>query len=271
MIVRQGHTGRRPRALVGTSWKMTQTRAQAIAYADALRIASPGIPSEVELFVLPPFTLIEPVARILAGSRVRVGAQNVHWEDSGAFTGEISAPMLADIGATVAEIGHSERRRLFGESDETVRRKVAAALRHGLTPLVCVGEPWSVRESGGTASFVATQVRLALADASAGGEIWLAYEPVWAIGEHGRPATLEQAEEIHAVIRMTVADVFGNAGVEIPVLYGGSVTPDNAAGLMSAPSVDGLFVGRAAWTVDGLLAVARAAAETAHPVQTHGA
>lgn len=244
---------------------MTKTRAQAMAYADALRAASSDIPSGIELFVLPPFTLVEPVARALAGSRVRVGAQDVHWEDWGAYTGEVSAPMLVEAGATIAEIGHSDRRELFGETDEMVRRKVAAAQRHALIPIACVGEPWSVRESGEAAAFVGASVRAALADARPGADVWLAYEPVWAIGERGRPATPEQAEEIHAVIRATAVDVLGDFGTQVPVLYGGSVTTDNAAGFMSAPSVDGLFVGRAAWTPEGLLAVARVAADTSLP------
>ena len=250
----------RPQAWVGTSWKMTKTRAQATAYANALLDASRDIPLGIELFVLPPFPLVELVARILDVSPVRVGAQNLHWEDWGPFTGEVSAPMLAEAGATIAEIGHSDRRELFGETDDTVRRKVAAAQRHRLTPIVCIGEPWSVRQSGEASAFVAASVRAALADARPGADIWLAYEPVWAIGEHGRPATPEQAEEIHAVIRATAVDVLGDAGTQVPVLYGGSVTPDNAAGFLSAPSVDGVFVGRAAWTAEGLLAVARVAA-----------
>jgi triosephosphate isomerase len=250
---------------------MTKNRAQATAYADALRVASDGLPSAMELFVLPPFTLVERVASRLAGSRVRVGAQNVHWADAGAFTGEISAPMVAEAGATIAEIGHSERRELFGETDETVRWKVAAAHRHELIPLVCVGEPWTVRESGRAASFVEKQVRTALADVRPGAEVWLAYEPVWAIGEHGRPAAPEQAEEIHAVMRRTLVDLLGDDAATVPLLYGGSVTPDNAAGFMSAPSIDGLFVGRAAWTVDGLLAVAEAAGPAPHLTRGEGA
>ena len=254
----------RPRAWVGTSWKMTKTRAEAVAYADALS-ARDDVPPGVQLFVLPPLPHLEVVAEILRPGPVRVGAQNVHWEDEGPFTGEVSAPMLAELGATIAEIGHSERRELFGETDDSVRRKVAAAQRHGLTPVVCVGEPWSVRESGAAVAFVQRCVRTAVADARAGAELWIAYEPVWAIGEHGHPAAPEQAEEIHAAIRSACVDVLGAAGADIPVLYGGSVTADNAAGYLAAPSVDGLFVGRSAWTVDGLLAVARVAA-AARPV-----
>jgi triosephosphate isomerase len=208
------------------------------------------------VFVLPPFPLIEPVARVLSGGPVRVGAQNVHWEDSGPFTGEVSAPMLVEVGATIAEIGHSERRQLFGETDKMVRDKVAAAQRHGITPLVCVGEPESVRASGDAAEFVAAQVRAALAGARPDAELWLAYEPVWAIGDQGRPATPEQADDMHAVIRGAAVDALGTAEADVPVLYGGSVDADNAAGFMAAPSVSGLFVGRAAWTADGLLAVA---------------
>ena len=248
-----------PRVWIGTSWKMTKTRVEAEAFAEALR-ASEDVPSQVQVFVLPPFPLVEAVARILSASPVRVGAQNLHWADSGPVTGEVSAPMLAEMGATIAEIGHSERRQLFGETDDHVRMKVAAAQRHGLTPVVCVGEPWSVRASGQAVPHVTASVRAALADARPDAELWIAYEPVWAIGEHGDPATPEQAEEIHAAIRATCVDVLGAAGTRIPLLYGGSVTADNAAGYLSAPSVDGLFVGRAAWTVQGLLDIVRVAA-----------
>ena len=258
-----GVSGAATRVWVGTSWKMTQTRAQATAYAATLADACDDLPPAVGVFVLPPFTLIEPVAGILEGTRVRVGAQNVHWEDSGPFTGEVSAPMLVEAGASIAEIGHSERRELFGETDRTVRAKVVAAQRHGITPLVCVGEPDSVRESGGAAGFVEAQVRAALGDARPDAELWLAYEPVWAIGDQGRPASPEQAEQMHALIRATALDVLGTAAADVPVLYGGSVTADNAAGFLSAPSVSGLFVGRTAWSVDGLLAVASRAARSA--------
>lgn len=252
------------KTLVGTSWKMTKTRMDAEAFAEALR-TSDDIPCGVELFVLPPYTLIDAVARILTSSPVRVGAQNLHWEDSGPFTGEISAPMLVEAGATIAEIGHSERRQLFGETDDTVRMKVAAAQRHGLTPVVCVGEPWAVRESGHAVRHVTASVRAALTDARPGAEIWIAYEPVWAIGENGHAATPEQAEQIHAAIRETCVEVLAAAGTRIPILYGGSVTAGNAAGYLSAPSVDGLFVGRAAWTVQGLLDIVRVAAAAARP------
>lgn len=249
------------RTWVGTSWKMTKSRAQAEAYATALTSRLSALPPHVELFVLPAFPHIEAVARILRRSRVRVGAQNLHWAESGPFTGEVSAPMVAEVGATIAEIGHSERRALFGESDETVGLKVAAAQRHGLTPIVCVGEPWSVREAGAAEAFVASQVRAALAESLPGADIWFAYEPVWAIGQHGRPATPDQAQAVHAVIRETLVALLGERGSRVPVLYGGSVSPDNAAGFVSAPSVDGVFVGRAAWSVEGLLAVAQVVAK----------
>ena len=251
----------RATAKVGTSWKMTKSSAEAVAYASALRERMSEIPPDVEVFVLPAFPHLEPVARVLGGTAVRVGAQNVHWEDWGPFTGEVSAPMVTEAGASIVEIGHSERRALFGDTDDVVSRKVAAAQRHGLTSVVCVGEPWAVREAGDERSFVCTQVRAALAQARPTPDVWFAYEPVWAIGDQGRPATPDQAEAIHAVIRSTVVEVLGESGQSVPVLYGGSVTPDNAGGFMSAPSVAGVFVGRAAWSVDGLVAVARAVAD----------
>ncbi|MEZ5666501.1 MAG: triose-phosphate isomerase [Alphaproteobacteria bacterium] len=244
---------------VGTSWKMNKTLAEAEAFADALlRAPRPDDPSLVR-FVIPPFTAVREVKRRLAGSDVLVGAQTMHWDDSGAWTGEISPVMLRDCGADLVELGHSERRTHFGETDEAIGRKVAAALRHGLVPLVCIGETAAEKDRGATASVLERQVHGALAgvDALAAGTVLLAYEPVWAIGAGGVPASPDYAQAQHALIRRIAAEACGAA---LPVLYGGSVTLENCAALAARPAIDGLFVGRAAWDAEGYLAIVDRAA-----------
>lgn len=258
------NTAPRSKPWIGTSWKMNKTRSEAVEFAATLAAAAPGFDDVVNAFVLPPFPLIDPVAKTLESVNVRVGAQNVHWEEFGAFTGEVSAPMITEIGATMACIGHAERRRYFGETDHTVRAKTAAALRFQLTPLVCVGESAEERETGSHVPFVVRQTRIALSglDEEQVARTMLAYEPVWAIGEGSIPATADQADEMHAVLRQTVVDEFGAAGEAVPILYGGSVNLDNAPELAIAPHIDGLFVGRTAWNVDGYLELARLVASS---------
>jgi L-erythrulose 1-phosphate isomerase len=248
----------RSKPWIGTSWKMNKTRSGAIEFAETLAAAAPGFVDRVNPFVLPPFPLIDPVARVLDGTRVAVGSQNVHWEEFGAFTGEVSAPMLVEIGARMTAIGHAERRRYFGETDQTVRAKAAAALRFGMTPLICVGESGEERETGSHVPFVVRQTLIALAGLSDEevARTMLAYEPVWAIGVGSTPATTEQADEMHAVLRQTIVDEYGAAGELVPILYGGSVNLENAPDLAVAPHIDGLFVGRAAWDVDGYIRLA---------------
>jgi L-erythrulose 1-phosphate isomerase len=236
---------------VGTSWKMNKTLAQAIAFADGL-LASHDDP-RIQCFVIPPFTAIREVKSILAETNVKVGAQNMHWAEQGAWTGEISPPMLVDCGMDLVELGHSERREHFGETDETVGLKVEAAVRHGLTPLICIGETQADKESGRAPDVLATEVRGALGRLDAqqkGAPILLAYEPVWAIGEHGTPASPDYAEARQAEISRVAEEVLGR---RVPCLYGGSVNPGNCAELAACPSIDGLFIGRSAWNVDGYL------------------
>jgi triosephosphate isomerase len=235
--------------LVGTSWKMNKTLAEAIAYVDAL--VDLGVPSSVEAFVLPAHTALAAVRdRLPQNCGIRLGAQNAHWAPEGAGTGEISMRMVRDAGATIVEIGHSERRAEFGETDEAVARKVAAALSHELTPLVCVGEPRSVRDAGEAEDFVEAQVRAALsrvvgADA---GSVVFAYEPVWSIGEGGVPASPAEVAPVVVAIRRAMAE---NLTGEGRVLYGGSVDETNAADMLAGSGADGLFVGRAAWSAAG--------------------
>ncbi|MBR8743224.1 triose-phosphate isomerase [Nocardiopsis sp. MG754419] len=236
---------------IGTGFKMTKTRAQAVAYARRLRAdLDPGV-AGVRPFVLPPATALAEVSEVLDGGPVLTGAQNAHWEDEGAWTGELSVPQVADAGARVVEIGHSERREHFGETDETVRLKARATLRHGLVPLVCCGEDAAVFAAGGSVDHVLRQVHAALDGLPEGpdglGRVLVAYEPIWAIGERGRPPRPEEVADVHAAL----AAVWGDRVAAI--LYGGSVTTDNAADLLHIPGVGGLFVGRAAWDVEGYL------------------
>jgi triosephosphate isomerase len=236
--------------LVGTSWKMNKTLAEAIAYIDAL--VDLGVPSSVEAFVLPAHTALAAVRdRLPENSGIRLGAQNAHWAPEGAGTGEVSMRMVRDAGATIVEIGHSERRAEFGETDEAVARKVAAALSHELTPLVCVGEPRPVREAGEAEDFVEAQVRAALsrvvgADA---GSVVFAYEPVWSIGEGGVPASPAEVAPVVVAIRRAMAENL--TGADGRVLYGGSVDETNATDMLAGSGADGLFVGRAAWSAAG--------------------
>lgn len=237
---------------IGTSWKMNKTRGDAIAFASALKASHFANASSVQLFVIPPFPYIAEVAKILADTRIKVGAQNMHWADSGAWTGEISPLMLKDCGATMVEIGHSERRTYFGETNETVALKTLAALKHGLTALVCIGDTRQEFDDGRTAEALEKQVRALLkyVETDAKGKVLIAYEPVWSIGEGGTPATPEFANEQHIKISNLVEQITGNT---LPILYGGSVNADNAKTLASQSHIDGLFIGRAAWDVAGYL------------------
>ena len=236
--------------LVGTSWKMNKTLAEAVEFVESLLAV--GVPPSVDAFILPPHTALSVVRdRLPQDSRVRLGAQNAHWASEGAFTGEVSMRMVRDAGASMVEIGHSERRTAFGETDEDVSRKVAAALEHDLVPLVCVGESAVVRDAGSAESFVVAQVRAALAGvAGADSEMILfAYEPYWAIGTGGRAAAPEEVAPIMAAIRRAATEVL--AGSPVRVLYGGSVEEANALPLLDGAAADGLFVGRAALSATG--------------------
>jgi triosephosphate isomerase len=210
----------------------------------------------VQPFVIPSFTATTTVRGILGeDSPVLLGVQNAHWEDEGAWTGEVSVPQAKDAGAQVVEIGHSERREHFGEAVETTRLKVAAALRHGLTPLLCIGESAEVKEAGGSSAFILDQAAGALEGLSDQelSRVVIAYEPIWAIGEKGRPATVEELVEPFAAL----GEVY--SGRVTGLLYGGSVNLDNAADLLGIEHVTGLFVGRTAWRLEGYLELLRIA------------
>lgn len=229
------------------NWKMYKTASDTSAFFEQFRplVASA---TDREIVICPTFVNIPAAVAAASGSKIGIGGQNVFWQTKeGAFTGEISGPMLKGVGAEWVIIGHSERRQYFGETDETVLKRTVAALESGLKPIVCVGERLEERESGKTNDVLATQFNGGIAGLSADqfGQIAIAYEPVWAIGT-GKTATPEIAEDAHKAIRSLVQGKFGgDAGNKIRILYGGSVKPDNAKALMSEPDIDGVLVGGA--------------------------
>ena len=250
---------RRPRLVVG-NWKMNKTAPEAAALAAELR-ALWGAPPACAAVVCPPFTALEAVRRALEGGPIALGAQNLHAEAHGAFTGEIAGSMLAALGCRFAIVGHSERRHGLGEDDATVARKLRAALRDSLTPIVCVGETLVEREAERTADVLVRQVRAAYdgLDEAAALATVIAYEPVWAIGT-GRVATPDQAREAHQLIRGTLDRVVGeNAGARAAVLYGGSVTAESAPALFAESEVDGALVGGASLQAASFFRIAAAA------------
>jgi triosephosphate isomerase (TIM) len=236
------------RKLIAGNWKMNKTLSEALALVRELKAVAAALPAErVEVAVAPPFVALHAVARELEGSGVKLAGQNCHWEASGAFTGEVSAPMLKDVGCAYVILGHSERRQYFGETDETVNKRIRAVLGAGLTPIVCVGETLSEREAGRTRDVVEGQVQGALKGYSAAevAHFVLAYEPVWAIGT-GRTATSAQAQEVHRALREQLGRLFdADTAQRVRIQYGGSVKPDNAAELLGQPDVDGALVGGA--------------------------
>jgi triosephosphate isomerase (TIM) len=245
------------RTIVAANWKMYKTVREAEAFVDAFlpRVANVR---DVEVVIAPPFTALAAVGRKLAGSAVALSSQNVHPEKQGAFTGEIAAGMLAELGCRYGIVGHSERRALFGESDAFVARKAAALLAHGIRPIVCVGETLEQREQGRTNAVVSAQLEGSLASVpkEAAEEVVVAYEPVWAIGT-GKTATPELAQEVHALVRAQLRRRFGAAGDRIRIQYGGSVKPENAASLLAQADIDGALVGGASLDPDSFARIVR--------------
>jgi len=240
--------------LLGTGWKMNKTAREAADYAQRLLKVLDDIRGldDIQLFVIPPFTAIEAVKRASAG-RFWVGAQNMHWEEWGPYTGEISAPMLEELGVDLVELGHAERRRYFNETDDCVQRKVHTALKHGIRPLVCIGERLDERESGLEKEIISRQLKFAFGGVAAkhASMLMVAYEPVWAIGEQGTAASIEVVRIMNRHIRGLLEEIFGPDASSVPVLYGGTVDVNNCSELLTAGGIDGLFIGRAAWNVDG--------------------
>ena len=231
---------------IAGNWKMFKTVHEAVVYVKEFRSLVKDI-EDVEIVVAPTFTAVHACAEAARNTRVGIAAQNLHWEREGAFTGEISGPMIKEAGAEYVIIGHSERRTLFGETDETVNRKVRAAIAANLIPIACIGETLAEREAGATLSVLDRQIKAGF-DGITGdqvGALVIAYEPVWAIGT-GRTATAGQAQEAHAHIRQRLRQWFGGASAdECHVIYGGSVKPDNTKELIGQPDVDGALVGGA--------------------------
>jgi len=247
--------------LVAGNWKMYKDRGAARALATSLVRSLPDPLESADVALFPPFTALAEVAAAVAGGDITVGAQNFYPADEGAFTGEISLPMLLDVGATRALVGHSERRHVFGEQDELINRKVRAALAHDVLPVLCVGETLAEREAGRTEDVVTAQVRAGLdgVPAERSADLTLAYEPVWAIGT-GVTATTAQAGEVHRLLRDLLVAMFGEAGRGIRILYGGSVKSQNARDLMATPDIDGVLVGGASLEAESFARIVAAAA-----------
>jgi triosephosphate isomerase len=247
------------RALIAANWKMNKTNAEAAAFCEDF--LSRDLPAGADVVICPPYTALGTVAERVAGTAVGVAAQNMHDEDAGAFTGEIGAPMLLELGVTGVVLGHSERRELFGETDAALARKVPAALAAGLLPILCVGETEDERDSGETQRKLRHQVQTDLAAVAPRqlGEVVIAYEPIWAIGT-GRTATPEQAQEAIAFVRALVSDRSAEAAARVRILYGGSVKAANAGELLALPDVDGALVGGASLDPGEFAAIVAAAA-----------
>ncbi|OGT22721.1 MAG: triose-phosphate isomerase [Gammaproteobacteria bacterium RIFCSPHIGHO2_02_FULL_42_13] len=231
--------------MIAGNWKLHKTTQEALELVKKIHHGLPQ-PGEVDVVVAPPFTAIKTIADFLKKSYIAVAGQNLYWENTGAYTGEISAPILKEAGASYVIIGHSERRQYFGETNETVNKKIKAALDY-VMPIVCVGETLAQREADQTQEVIQTQITESLANLSDANmrQIIIAYEPIWAIGT-GKTATPAQAEEVHAFIRQTVADLYSpTIADQLRILYGGSVKPDNAHELLAKKNIDGALVGGA--------------------------
>jgi triosephosphate isomerase len=242
--------------IIAGNWKLNKTINEAVDLVEALKKEVTGV-TQVDIVVCPVYTALAAVKGSLEGSNIGLGAQDCFWEDSGAFTGEVSAALLKDAGVQYVVIGHSERRQFFGETDITVNKRTVSALKHGLIPIVCVGETLEERESQRTFDVIKKQCSGSLAGFSTEEmkKIIIAYEPVWAIGT-GKTATPDQAQEVHKYIRKLISDMFEPETAEVVrIQYGGSVKPDNAAELMKQPDIDGALVGGASLKADSFTGI----------------
>jgi triosephosphate isomerase len=248
--------------IIAANWKMNMTNGEAEVFLEKF-LRDVGEEKRVDIVLVPPFTTLAAVSKRLSSERnVKLGAQNMHWEKSGAFTGEISATMLRELFVRYVVLGHSERRTLFGESDAIVNKKVHAALEASLEPIVCIGETLEERDGGRVEEVLARQVRESLAGVTADqlGDMVIAYEPVWAIGT-GRTATPQQAQEAHAFVRKQLAALTDQAAADkVQIQYGGSVKPGNTAALMSQPDIDGALVGGASLVARDFAEIVKTAA-----------
>lgn len=237
---------------IGTNWKMTKTIQEGLAYTEELNQISETLSSNVELFIIPSYTALIPIRELTSKTRVHIGAQNMHWKDEGAFTGEISPRMLAEIGIDIIELGHSERRQYYNENDIDINKKLHAGLRYGFTPLICIGENMEQKNNNVSKETLAAQLKICLKDLTKeqASKVMVAYEPVWAIGENGTPADTTYVAEIHAFLRKQLVDLFKETGADVPLLYGGSVNFENFIEYIDIEDVNGLFIGRAAWDME---------------------
>lgn len=242
------------------NWKMHKTIPEAVEMVKALKEESPQL-TDAELVVIPPYTMLSEVKKVIEGSTIQLGAQNIFWEEKGAFTGEVSPPMLKDAGCQYVTIGHSERRQYFGETNETVNKKIKAALAHELTPIMCIGESSEEREKGNTMDKVETQINSGLEGLGKDEirRIVIAYEPIWAIGT-GVTATPSQAEEVHSFIRKKLTEKYGNEIASyVIILYGGSVKPANTYSILKESNINGALVGGASLEADSFIQITKEA------------
>ncbi len=247
--------------IVAGNWKMNNDLSEAVALISDIKNGMANIETNVGIIICPPFISLETASTLLKGSQVELGAQNMHFEENGAFTGEVSAAMLKSVGCKYVILGHSERRAIFNESDGVINKKIKKALSAGLNPIFCIGETLDERESGVMKNVVEKQVKAGLQGISNDelAKIIIAYEPVWAIGT-GKTATPDQAQEVHYFIRNLIADLYSEKSAdELTIQYGGSVKPNNAEELLSQPDIDGALVGGACLQADSFLEIAKAA------------
>lgn len=247
--------------IIAGNWKLNNTSKEALDLVSALKAGLKDVDS-VDIVVCPVFTALSAVAQAVKGSNIALGAQNIYWEDSGAFTGEVSGPLLKAEGAVYVIIGHSERRQFFHETDESVNKRIKAALKSGLTPIVCIGETLQEREAEKTFEVIKRQIEGALKGYGSGDvqKMVVAYEPVWAIGT-GRTATPQQAQEVHKFIREQLERLYDkNTAQAVRIQYGGSVKPDNIGELIAQPDIDGALVGGASLKADAFTDIVRAGA-----------
>lgn len=243
--------------IIAGNWKLNKKPKETVAFVEDIWKGLEEREPACEVIVCPPFISAPVAAASAEGTAIRVGTQNIFWEDEGAFTGEVSGPMIKDAGCSHAIIGHSERRQYFGETNETVKRRIEAALRNDLVPIFCLGETLEEREDGKTSEVVETQLREGLGDLRPHNpeRFVLAYEPVWAIGT-GKTATPEQAQEVHAFLREQLGKLLGtNFAENVRILYGGSMKPNNAKALTSRPDIDGGLIGGASLKVDDFIGI----------------
>ncbi len=242
--------------IIAGNWKLFKTQLEAVDFVNSIK---PLVANQqnVEIVIAPVFTALAAAAQAMQGSNIRLAAQDCFWEEGGAFTGEVSPGLLKDVGCSHVIIGHSERRQYFGETDETVNKKTRAAIAQGLVVLLCVGESLAEREAGDTFKVIEGQIKGGLAGISSAelDKLVVAYEPVWAIGT-GKTASDEQAQEVHSFIRKLVSELYRQADADkLRILYGGSVKPENAKGLMSQPDIDGALVGGASLKPDSFAGI----------------